>query len=392
MDVAFYRHGLSAADAASVAAVLETPFLTSGAVCKQVEAQLCTFFGTSHAFLTNSWTNGAIAALLALGIGAGDEVIVPAMTFIATANVVELVSARPVFVDVDPRTLLMTADAVAAALTPATRAVIPVHLYGQMCDMKAIRAVLASRPDVAIIEDAAHSFEAAREGYLPGQLSDMALFSFYATKNVTCGEGGALVTNRTDLVDRLHSARLHGMTKGAADRFQGGRYNHWDMVDLGTKANLPDLLAALLPQQIDSIRERLATRAAVANRYRAAFADMPLRLPEVSSGCISAEHIFPVHVAPAIRDSVIGELNKRGVNVAVNYRSVPNTSYYKRKYSFTPAQYPVSDDWGEGTITLPLYPGLPCEQQDYVIICMRSALDMLASDAGRPHAASASAA
>jgi UDP-4-amino-4-deoxy-L-arabinose-oxoglutarate aminotransferase len=208
----------------------------------------------------------------------------------------------------------------------------------------------------------------------------MAIFSFYATKNVTCGEGGAIVTNRTDLIERLHAARLHGMTKGAVDRFSGGRYNHWDMILLGTKANLPDLLAALLPPQIETVRQRLPLRQAIANRYREAFAELPVRLARVLPGCSTAEHLFPIHVNPAVRDQAIMALNSRGVNVTVNYRAVPFTTYYKTKYGFAPEAFPVSYDWGEGTISLPSYPLLTGEQQDVVIQAVREAVVPLAAN------------
>jgi UDP-4-amino-4-deoxy-L-arabinose-oxoglutarate aminotransferase len=195
----------------------------------------------------------------------------------------------------------------------------------------------------------------------------MAIFSFYATKNVTCGEGGAIVTNRADLGDRLHSARLHGMTKGAADRFRGGRYNHWDMVCLGTKANLPDLLAALLPPQIAGIREQVKLRQAIANRYREAFRPLPVRMARVLPQCSPAEHLFPIHVAPEVRDQTIDGLNARGINVTVNYNPVHRTTYYAEKYKLAPEAFPVSLSWGEGTISVPLYPSLAREQQDLVI-------------------------
>ena len=276
-NVPFYRHDLAPQDAARIAEVLATPMLTSGAVGKSVEAQLRTFFGVGHAGLVNSWTNGAVAALLALDVGPGDEVIVPAMTFIATANAAELVGAKPVFVDVDPDTLLLSPAAMRAALGPRTRAVIPVHLYGQMADIGALRATLdeAGRQDVRLIEDAAHCFEGSLRGERPGARSDIAIFSFYATKNVTCGEGGAYVTNSDEIAERMAQTRLHGMSAGAADRFRQGAYRHWDMTRLGTKANLPDLLAALLPPQIDTIQARLARRATLAARYDAALADLP---------------------------------------------------------------------------------------------------------------------
>lgn len=367
MKVDFYRHGLSPGDADAVASVLSSPMLTSGNVGKQVEAQICQFFGVEEALLVNSWTNGALAVLLALGIGPGDEVIVPAMTFIATANVVELVGAKPVFVDVDPDTLLISQTAITAALTPHTRAVIPVHLYGQMCDIAGLRTLLSDRPDIHIIEDAAHCFEGSRDGYFPGRHADAAIFSFYATKNVTCGEGGAVITNRPELADTVRKTRLHGMSAGAVDRFKHGEYRHWDMETLGVKANLPDLLAALLPRQIAAIRDRLSQRQEVADTYRKAFAGTEIRIPALGAGVVSAEHLFPIGVPDSVRDAAIFALNRREISVAVNYRSVPTLTYYRRKYGYTPGDFPVSYAWGAGTITLPLFPGLRREEQEAVI-------------------------
>ncbi len=372
-NVPFYRHALGAADAARVAAVLDSPMLTSGEVGRAVETQLRAFFGTRHAGLVNSWTNGAVAALLALDIGPGDEVIVPAMTFVATANAAELVGAKPVFADVDPGTLLLTTDAVLSALPPRTRAVVPVHLYGQMADMRALRTGLdaGGRAAVRRVEDAAHCFEGSRAGQLPGMHADIALFSFYATKNVTCGEGGAYVTNSDLLAERMAQTRLHGMSAGAADRFRAGAYRHWDMARLGTKANLPDLLAALLPPQIETIRARLPQRAALARRDDEALAGLPIRRPARDPGTVSAHHIYPVHVPPAIRDEAIAALNAAGVAVTVNYRAVPTRAYYRRKYGHRPGEFPVSDAWGEGTITLPFFPGMAAEDQDHVAAVLR---------------------
>lgn len=373
-QIPFYRHGLTAADADRVADVLRSPILTSGGVGKATEAQLCDFFGARFAGLVNSWTNGAVAALLALDIGPGDEVIVPAMTFIASANVVELVGAKPVFVDVEPDTLLISIAKVEAALGPRTRAVMPVHLYGQMVDMAALRAALAGRPDIALIEDAAHCFEGSFAGEPPGRHADIALFSFYATKNVTCGEGGAFVTDSEELYQRMLQTRLHGMSAGAADRYQQGQYRHWDMARLGTKANLPDLLAALLAPQIATIRERLAVRERMAKAYEQALAGTPIRIAPVLRAAVTARHLFPIHVPPALRDAAIGALNQRGIGVTVNYRSVPTLTYYRAKYGYGPSDYPVSYEWGEGTLSLPLFPGLGEDNQGYIIAAVREAV------------------
>lgn len=368
----FYRHGLSSADAKGIAEVLDTPFLTSGSVGKKVESQLCEFFGQPHALLVNSWTNGALAALLAMDVGKGDEVIVPAQTFIATANMVELVGAKPVFVDVDPDTLLMTPEKTAKAVTARTKLVMPVHMYGQMCDMKGLRAALPK--SVRILEDCAHCFEGTRDGEPPGTHSDLAIFSFYATKNVTCGEGGAIVTGDGALYAALQQTRLHGMSAIAADRFKSGQYRHWDMARLGVKANLPDLLAALLPGQIATIRERLPARTALVERYRDAFANLPIRQAKLDPGAVSAHHLFPIHVKPAKRDEAIAALNAAGVPVTVNYRSVPTLTYYREKYGYGPADFPVSHEWGEGEITLPLWPGMPDADIEKVIETVKSAV------------------
>jgi len=379
VKVPFYRHDLGRADAERVAAVLESPILTSGDVGRRVEAQLSAYFGLPHAALVSSWTNGAVAALLALGVGPGDEVIVPAMTFIATSNVVEHVGARPIFADVDPATLLMTPDAVARALSPRTKAVIPVHLYGLMCDMRGIEEVLRDRRDVAVVEDAAHAFEARRDGERPGARSTMAIFSFYATKNVTCGEGGAIVCRDAALHTRLTETRLHGMSAGAADRFRGGLYRHWDMTRLGVKANLPDLLAALLPPQLETIDARLPRREALARRYEDAFRGAGLRLVAGDARALHARHLFAIGVPGPVRDRALATLGEHGVGATVNYRSVPTLTWYRERYGFTPAHHPVSQAWGEETITLPLFPSLTDAEQAHVIEIVRTHVVPLAA-------------
>ncbi len=368
MQVAFYKHELTPDDAKSMADVLATPFLTSGPICKKVEAQMEGFFNVRHALLTNSWTNGAIATLLALGIGKGDEVIVPAMTFIASANVVEILGAIPVLVDVDPDTQLMRVSDIEPALSEKTRAIIPVHLYGQMCDMKAIAELVKSRKEnIAIIEDCAHSFESELNGEKPGTHSDAAIFSFYATKNIACGEGGAIITNNDELHKGLLQTRLHGMSAGAADRFKTGSYNHWDMEQLGVKANLPDLLASLLPKQIDKVYEQLAKRKILADRYRKAFTNSQVKCIAQVKGALDAQHLFPVGVDADIRDEVLFKLGEAGIGATVNYRAIHTLKFYREKYNFKPNDFPNANAWGQSAISLPLYPSLTFAEQDYVI-------------------------
>ena len=367
MQVPFYRHSLAPENSKYVAQVLETPFLTSGPIGKEVEAQLSEYFDVKHAKLVNSWTNGAVATLLALDIGPGDEVIVPAMTFIATANVVELVGAKPVFIDCDPETLLITPELIKAAITKNTKAVIPVHMYGQMCDIKGIKNILPKDQKISIIEDCAHTFEAKFNGDRPGKYSDVSIFSFYATKNVTCGEGGAIITNDERLFDRILQAILHGMSAGAADRFKAGQYKHWGMEHLGTKANLPDLLACFLPDQIRSVDERLSFREELANKYEDKLLGSKIVIPKSAKQITHSRHLFPIGVGAKVRDEALLALGAANIGATVNYRSVPSMTYYKNKYSFNGSEFPVSQAWGEGTLTVPLFPGMTNDEQDYVI-------------------------
>ena len=367
MNVPFYRHSLTPDNSKYVAEVLKTPFLTSVPIGKEVEAQLCGYFNVTHAKLVNSWTNGAVATLLAMDIGPGDEVIVPAMTFIATANVVELVGAKPVFIDCDPDTLLITPELIKAAITEKTKAIIPVHMYGQMCDIKAIKEIIPSGKKIAIIEDCAHSFEAKFNGERPGKYSDAAIFSFYATKNVTCGEGGAIITNDSNLFERITQSILHGMSAGAADRFKAGKYKHWGMDHLGTKANLPDLLACFLPDQIKTIDERLPLREKIAQNYEKALLGSGILVPVVKPGIVHSRHLFPIQVGSQVRDQVLLKLGEMQVGATVNYRAVTTMNFYKIKYQLQSKTYEVSETWGEGTLTIPLFENMKSEEQDYVI-------------------------
>lgn len=366
MQVPFYKHDLDVSHAALIGDVLASPILTSGQVGRNVEAQLAAYFGTAHALLVNSWTNGAVACLLAMDIKPGDEVIVPAMTFVATANVVEQLGAKPVFADIDPATLLLTPETVLPHVTARTRAIIPVHLYGLMVDIAGLRKAIG--PDIKIIEDCAHCFEGELAGEKPGRHSDVAIFSFYATKNVTCGEGGAIVTNDAELAKRMAATRLHGMSAGAIDRFRNARYNHWDVERLGVKANLPDLLSALLPHQIKTIDARLPRREELADIYTRGLRHLNgVKMQEGLANARHARHLFTVCVAGDRRDDMMARLNTAGVACTVNYRSVPHLTYYRTKYGYRRGQFPVAEQWGDGTISLPFYPSMPREAQDYVI-------------------------
>ncbi|MFO0612726.1 MAG: DegT/DnrJ/EryC1/StrS family aminotransferase [Polyangiaceae bacterium] len=373
--VPFYRHQLGAREAAAVAAVLETLFLTTGPKTKELEESIAKRLGVGHALGMTSATTALHLALVALGVGPGDEVIVPAMTFIATSNVVLHCGATPVFVDVEADTGNIDLAAVERAITPKTKAIIPVHLYGQMVDMKRLSAIAEKRtPRVHVIEDCAHAFESERDGVKPGQLSDGAAFSFYATKNVTSGEGGALAMRDTAFFEKVRTIRLHGMSAAAYDRHTGV-YRHWDMIDLGFKANMGDIQAALILPQLPDVEAKNERRKAIAAHYDRLFEGAKdIGHPTTQKGVHHAHHLYTVWVPPARRDEVLHKLQQRGVGVAVNYRAVHLLTYYREKFGFERGRFPEAERIGDSTISLPMYPTLSEEDVEYVASTLKAIL------------------
>ena len=346
-------------------------FLTTGAVTREFEEKYSAYLGVRHTVGLTSCTAGLQLAMLAFGIGPGDEVITTPMTFAATSNTVMHTGAKPVFVDVDPATALFDLDEVERAITPRTRAIIAVHLYGLMADMQRLRAI-ADRHGLKLIEDCAHAIEPNRDGTRPGQLSDAACFSFYATKTITCGEGGAVVTNDDATADRLRRLRQHGMSSNAADRYSGA-YQHWDIDLLGWKYNMSNLQAAMLIGQIDRIETLWQRREAISRRYEAGFRGVDdLSFPIVVPGAKSARHLFTIWVDPQRRDQILAELQRRGVGVAVNYRAVHLLKYYRETLGFRRGDFPIAERIGDSTISIPLYPKLQDAEVEYVIENVRA--------------------
>ena len=366
-SIEFYKHNLSSEYNNYTSKVLDSSFLTTGNVCKKVEFQIKNFFKTKYALLTNSWTNGALAALMALNLKRGDEVIVPAMTFVATSNVVEILGAKPRFVDVDKDTLLMDLNKTLKSINKRTKAIMPVHLYGNMVDIKKLsKKVKKINKNIKIIEDCAHCFEGKFQNYLPGKWSDCAIFSFYATKNITCGEGGAIITNDRSLYKKVSEIRIHGMTKPAIDRFSNKLYKGWNMNRLGIKANLPDLLACLLPKQISEVYKNHKIREKSFKVYNKLLSKSSIIRPKINKGCKSAYHLYVIYLKSKIRNSVIKYLNKSGISTTINYTSITNLNYYKKKYNFNSRDFPVSSNWGKGVISLPFYTNISEKNQRYV--------------------------
>ena len=373
MKVPFYRHELGAAEKAAAADVIDSLFLTTGPRTREFEERFADLFSASHCVGTSSCTTALTLALHAVGVSRGDEVITTPMTFIATSNAVLHLGANPVFVDVEADTGNLDVAQVEGAITPRTKAIVPVHLYGQMVDMRAL-ATIAKAHDLAIVEDCAHAVESERDGVRPGELSDAACFSFYATKNLTSGEGGAVVTKRKDVDEQVRLLRNHGMSKNAYQRYQGA-YEHWDMVALGHKANLFDLQAALLLAQLPFIAERHARRQEVAARYDDALARIEgITVPSHHPQVRHAQHLYTVWVEPSRRDAVLTRLQEQEIGVAVNYRAVHLLSYYRDRFGFETDSFPHAERIGASTLSLPLFPSMRSEEIDRVVDGIRAAL------------------
>ena len=371
--IPFFRHDLGRPEIEMLEEVFRGEILTTGEYVARFETRFSELLQCRHTLAVNSCTGGLHLSLMALGIGPGDEVITTPMTFIATATSILEAGATPVFVDVEPETGNIDADLVEAAITPRTKAIMPVHLYGLMCDMRALRTI-ADRHGLKIIEDSAHCIEAKRDGIRPGQLGDTACFSFYATKNLTCGEGGAVVTNDAGLYEKLRLLSLHGMTKTAFDRSREG-YTHWDMVALGWKYNMSNIEAALLLPQFDRIDEKLERRARLAERYDERMDEVPgVIRPGKLPNSVHSRHVYPVRVALEKRDRVIESLKDEQIGCVVNYRAVHLTQFFRDKYGHAVGDFPMAERIGNETISLPFYPSMPLEDVDVVAAALDRAL------------------
>ena len=372
MKIDFYKHSLIDEDIQYTARVLRSVFLTTGPICAEFEKRFSDFVGIKHTIGLSSCTAAIQLALHALGVGPGDEVITTPMTFIATATAILHAGATPIFVDIDAETGLIDPDLIESVITPKTKAILPVHLYGTMADMRTLRSI-ADRYGLFLVEDAAHCIEGERDGLRPGQVSDAVCYSFYATKNLTCGEGGALATNDKRLAQKVHTLRQHGMSMEATDRYHG-LYKHWDMVDLGWKYNLDDIRAALLINQLDRLASCWEKRHRLYTKYCELLGDIDiLTMPELRGK--SAYHLFTIHVPSQLRDPLLQYLGKRGIGVAVNYRAIHTLTWFENNFGFQAKDFPNARVFGEKTISIPFYPDLGDEAINKVADAVRSGLN-----------------
>lgn len=376
----------------AVEACLRSGWVTTGPVTRRFETAFRDYLGAEvEAIAVNSATAGLHLALEAAGVEPDDEVIVPTLTFTASAEVVRYLGARPVFVDADPHTLNLDPTAVAAAITPRTRAIIPVHFGGMAADMDAIGA-LARRHGLRVIEDAAHAFPTRHHGRLVGTLdSDVTVFSFYANKTMTTGEGGMVVTRDPRLAERIRCMRLHGISRDAFDRYTARTPSwYYEVVAAGFKYNLTDIASAIGIEQLRKIDRFQARRAILAERYDAALASLPLDLParpETASGSTHAWHLYVVRLehtaldradgsgtARDRRDALIARLAERGIGTSVHFIPLHRQPYWRDSCGLRAADFPVAEAAFGAMLSLPLYTRMGDADQERVIAALHDLL------------------
>lgn len=369
----FARYDFGAAEEAAVIAALRSGWITTGPRVAELEAALRDRLAVPHALGVASCTAGLHLLLRAAGVGPGDEVITSPMSFPATANAILHAGARPVIADVLPNQLTVDPDAVAAAIGPATKAILPVHYAGWPCAMDALNAI-AQRHGLAVIEDAAHGLGATYRGRAVGALGDGAAFSFYATKNLTTGEGGLVTTPHAEWAGRMRIERLHGVDLDATRR-DGLAYEHWEAVSLGWKANLTDIAAALGLAQLQRFDDFLARRRALDRRYRAALSAHPaVQVIEGPAEAESAAHLFPLLLRPEAlrldRDGLLSALLAERIGVGVHFRALPLHRFFRDTLGWTPAMVPVASAASDQLLSLPLYPLMTDAEQDDVLAAL----------------------
>ena len=350
---------------------LESGWIGTGPRVARFEKEFGLYKGQFFAAAVSSCTAAMHLSVLAAGIGEGDEVITTPMTFCATVNAIVHSGATPVLADIDPLTMNIDPAQVEARITSKTRAILPVHFAGRAAEMDALTGI-ATRHELKLIEDCAHAIETEYHGRKAGTFGDFGCFSFYATKNVTTGEGGMVLTkNEADLA-RIKMLALHGMSKDAWKRFSDEGYKHYFVVETGFKYNMMDLQAALGIHQLQRVESNWLRREEIWQQYTEAFADLPLTLPAVPEpNTRHAYHLYTVLIDEArvgiSRDEFLDEMTANDVGVGVHYLSVPEHPVYQDKFGWRPEDYPNAMRTGRQTVSLPLSAGLTDREVSRVI-------------------------
>ncbi len=378
--IPFARPDIGEAEIAAVAHAMRSGWVTTGPESRAFEQEFADYLGGGlHAIAVNSATAGLHLALEAIGIQSGDEVIAPTLTFTATTEVIRYLGADSVLVDCDPATLNIDVTKIEAAITPKTRAIMPVHYGGLACDMDAIFAI-AKKHNLRVIEDAAHALPTTYQGTLVGQLpSDVAVFSFYANKTMTTGEGGMVVTKDAALAARMKVMRLHGINRDAFDRFTSKTPAwYYEIVAPGFKYNMGDMAGSLGRVQLKRLPAFWERRQHLAERYLQALKDLPLILPAAApAGDVHAWHLFVLRLnerAKITRDEVIQKLSDVGIGTSVHYVPLHRQPYWRDRYGLTPAMFPEADKAYQAMFSIPLFTAMSDADQERIIDALREIL------------------
>ena len=373
--VPLFEPDLGAEELAGVTEVLRSKWLTMGEKTGEFERRFAAFVGVPHALAMNSATAALHVALAALDIGPGDDVVVPTLTFVATANAVRYCGARPVFADIASMDCWnIDAPTIEAALTPATRAVVVVHYAGFPCDMPAIMALARAR-GLAVVEDVAHAPGALLNGKAMGAWGDAGCFSFFSNKNMTTAEGGMLTTQRQDIADRARKLRSHGMTTLTLDRHKGHAFDY-DVVELGYNYRMSELNAALGLVQLGRLESGNHRRAELVGAYRERLARISgLSVPFTTSIGTSSHHLMPVLLPEGTdRHGVMAHMKEQGIQTSIHYRPIDTFSAYVAAGLGPSTAVPRSHAVGSRVVTLPLYPSMSMTQLDHVCSALAGAL------------------
>jgi dTDP-4-amino-4,6-dideoxygalactose transaminase len=359
---------------------LKSGWLTTGPKTKQFERDFAEFVGEGvEAIAVNSATSGLHLALEAVGIGTGDEVITTPYTFTATAEVIRYLGANPVFVDIDPATFNIDPAKIEVAITPKTKAIIPVHFGGLACDMQPILDI-AQKYDLKVVEDAAHALPTTYQRKLIGTLNtDATVYSFYATKPIATGEGGMLVTRHPEIAKRCRIMRLHGISRDAFDRYTSTKPAwHYEVVAPGFKYNMTDIAASLGIHQLKKACKLQQKRAEIARYYDENLADLPLLLPpKAQEGDIHSWHLYVIRLtnaAPMSREAFIEQMTDRGIGCSVHYIPLHLHPYWRDTYKLKPEDFPIALSAYQGAVSLPIYTKMTDEDRESVIKTVRELL------------------
>ncbi|MDU3158419.1 MAG: UDP-4-amino-4-deoxy-L-arabinose aminotransferase, partial [Hafnia alvei] len=361
---------------AAVAEVLRSGWITTGPKCQQLESAFSQYVGAKHAIAVSSATGGMHVTLMALGIGAGDEVITPSQTWVSTINIITLLGAEPVMVDVDRDTLMVQPAQIEAAITEKTKAIIPVHYAGAPADLTALREI-AARHNIPLIEDAAHAVGTRFGDEMIGS-QGTAIFSFHAIKNMTCAEGGMVVTDDDELADKVRCFKFHGLAVDAFDRQALGRKPQAEVVAPGYKYNLADINAAIALVQLEKLPAMNARRQELVARYRKALQGsplLPLTVPEYPHH--HAWHLFMVRVDKDLcgidRNTMMEKLKEHGIGTGLHFRAAHTQKYYREKY---PDLRLPNTEWNSASLmTLPLFPDMQDSDVDRVVKAISDILE-----------------